>query len=101
MSRYSTTMMSTVSVAARPGVDREPLVSSFIVSVTSQPQKMKMESESPAANELNDSTANGLNQSRLIGTGSNAEPLVTWKNATMPNNSSTMSWKPTRTYCTF
>ena len=41
-------MVTTVSVAARPGVFSGFLVSSFMVRVTSQPQKMKIESERPA-----------------------------------------------------
>ncbi len=41
-------MMTTVRVAARPGVFSGFLVSSFIVRVTSHPQKMKIDSESPA-----------------------------------------------------
>ena len=56
MSRYSTTMVTTVMVAARPGVFGKPFVSSFMVSVTSQPQKMKIESDRPAAKAENDSS---------------------------------------------
>jgi hypothetical protein len=37
-------------VAARPGVFSGSFVSSFIVRVTSHPQKMKIDSDRPAAN---------------------------------------------------
>ena len=53
----------TVTVAARPGVRSGSFVSSFMVRVTSHPQKMKIDSDRPAANALNDPTANGLNHS--------------------------------------
>ena len=88
-------------VAARPGVFSEPFVSSFMVRVTSQPQKMKIDSERPAAKAENDSTANGLNQLSSIGVASNALPLATPTRAAPANSSSTATWKPTSQYCSF
>ena len=97
---YSRKMMTTVSVAARPGVVSGFFVSSFIVRVTSQPQKMKIDRETPAAKAEKDGTANGLNQLASKGRASNAEPLVTCTTAEMENHTSTISWKATSTYCT-
>src|SRR5215207_11523072 len=94
-------MMTTVKVAARPGVRSEPFVSSFMVRVTSQPQKMKIESESPAANAENDSTANGLNHDSSIEVASNALPFATSTSAAIEKSSSTATWKPTSQYCSF
>ena len=93
-------MIVTVRVAARPGVVFGFLVSSFIESVTSQPQKMKIESETPAANALKLETANGLNQLGSKANESKAVPLPTCTSAAMLNQTSTTSWKPTSTYCT-
>ena len=67
-------MMMTVSVAARPGVFSGFFVSSFIVRVTSHPQKMKIDSDSPATTALNEPTANGLNHDSSTGLASNALP---------------------------
>jgi len=53
-----------------------------MVRVTSQPQKMKIESDRPAAKAEKDGTPNGLNQSRLTGVASKAVPFATWMNAT-------------------
>ena len=100
-SRYSVTMVITVSVAARPGVRSGSLVSSFMVRVTSQPQKMKIDSERPAATALKDPTANGLNHARSKGVKSNALPLTACVIAAMAKNSSTATWKVTRTYWSF
>ena len=69
-SRYSDTMVTTVMVAARPGVFSGSFVSSFMVRVTSHPQKMKIDSETPAAKALNDDTANGLNHDQSKGVAS-------------------------------
>ena len=88
-------------VAARPGVFAEPFVSSFIVSVTSQPQKMKIESERPAANAENESTANGLNQLSSIAVASNALPFATSTRAMTEKSTSTATWKPTSQYWSF
>ncbi len=72
-----------------------------MVRVTSQPQKMKIESERPAANAENDSTANGLNHDSSIGVASNALPFATSTSAATANSTSTTTWKPTSQYCSF
>ena len=85
----------------RVRVVREPLVSSDIVRVTSQPQKMKIDSDSPAAKAEKVGTVSGLNQSSDTAVASNAEPPPTRTNATIANPTSTTSWNPTSQYCTF
>jgi hypothetical protein len=97
---YSRKITTTVRVAALPGVVSGFFVSSFMVRVTSHPQKMKIDSETPAAKAENDGTANGLNQLASTAVASKAEPLVTCTMAEMENHTSTMSWKATSTYCT-
>ncbi len=92
---YRAMMISTVKVAARPGTFSGSVVSSFMVKVTSQPQKMKMDRLTPAAKAVKDSTAAGLNISRVIGVRSKGSGLVKHMIA---NNSSTATWKPTSTY---
>ena len=94
-------MMTTVRVAARPGVFSGSLVSSFIVRVTSHPQKMKIDSERPATTALKDPTANGLNHASSIGLASNALPCATCTSAATEKITSTSTWNPTRTYCSF
>src|SRR6185312_8628085 len=91
-------MTRTVRVAARPGTLSGSLVSSFIVRVTSQPQKMKMDSETPAAKPVSDPTPKGLNHSQLIGVASKAVLLATWENAAIANQPRTRTWKATSTY---
>src|SRR4051794_9665568 len=93
-----TTMTRMVAVAARPGVFCGFLVSSFMVRVTSQPQKMKMDSEIPAAKAEKDSTPNGLNQSAEISIALKAVPADTWPKAATANQTSTTTWNATSTY---
>ena len=95
------TIVTTVRVAARPGVLSGSFVSSFMVRVTSHPQKMKIDRDSPAAKALNDDTANGLNHDRSNGVASNADPLENSTSAAPANSTSTSTWKPTSTYCSF
>ena len=59
--------MRTVTVAARPGVFSGLRVSSFMVRTTSQPQKMKIDSERPATTAPKSPTANGLNHDQSTG----------------------------------
>ncbi len=99
--RYSTTIVMTVSVAARPGVFSGSLVSSFIVRVTSHPQKMKIDSDRPATTAVKEPTANGLNHDSSTGLASNALPWATCQNAATEKITSTSTWKVTRTYCSF
>ena len=87
------TMVSTVTVAARPGVFSGSFVSSFIVRVTSQPQKMKIDSDRPAAKALNDETANGLNHAQSNGMKSKALPLTACTIAATAKKISTTTWK--------
>ncbi|MCY1374531.1 hypothetical protein D9M69_618800 [compost metagenome] len=61
---------------------------------------MKIERETPAAKEENESTAKGLNQSGEMAVASNAEPLATCRSAATANQPSTSSWNPTSTYWT-
>ena len=68
-------MTKTVMVAARPGVFSGSFVSSFIVSVTSQPQNMKMDKEMPAAMREKLPISSGLNHETEIGVKSNPPPL--------------------------
>ena len=72
-----------------------------MVRVTSQPQKMKIESERPAANAENDSTAKGLNHDSSIGVASKALPFATSTSAATAKITSTATWKPTSQYCSF
>ena len=67
--RYSSRIKSTVTVAARPGTFWLPTDSSLTVRQTSQPQKMKIDSDSPAAKAEKDSTLKGLNHSGWKTTG--------------------------------
>jgi hypothetical protein len=73
------------------------LDSSFTVSALSQPQKEKIDADSPAMKALTVSPVNGLNQSQENArpSGSSGPPALA--NAMMANSSSTPSWKKTRT----
>ena len=94
-------MMRTVRVAARPGVFSGSFVSSFIVRVTSQPQKMKIDSESPATIAEKSPTAKGLNHEKSKGVASKALPVSISTIAAIAKTRSTSTWKPTRKYCSF
>ena len=86
---------STVQVAPRPGTFFGSVVSSFMVRVTSQPQKTKMDSEMPAAKAEKVSMPAGLNICQVIGVGSLGWLEVS---AMMAKSSSTATWNPTSTY---
>src|SRR5699024_4760131 len=98
---YIEMMMKIVRVAARPGVLDGFLVSSFMVSTASQPQNIKIDRDIPAANREKSPISAGLNQSQLIGVGSNPEPLCAWTSAAIAKATSTSSWKQTSRYCNF
>ena len=94
-------MITTVSVAARPGVFSGFFVSSFIVRVTSHPQKMKIDSDRPATTAVKAPTAKGLNHESSTGLASNALPCATCTKAATEKITRTSTWKVTRTYCSF
>ncbi|MNN28536.1 hypothetical protein D3C81_1421120 [compost metagenome] len=97
VTRYSPRISRTVRVAARPGVSPLPTDSSLMLRQTSQPQKMKIDSDRPAVNAENDSTPKGLNQSKSNSRGGIADDSP---NAAMAKPISTTSCSATRPYCT-
>ena len=84
-------------VAARPGTFSLPTDSSLTVRHTSQPQKMKIDSDRPAAKAENESMLNGLNHSGWKTTGELAGAAA---NAASAKPISTTSCSATRVYCT-
>ena len=72
-----------------------------MVRTTSQPQKMKIDSDRPAANALNVGTSNGLNHDHENAVGSGASPSTALMIATTAKSTSTTTWKLTRTYWNF
>ena len=87
-------------IDARAEVVFGSFVSSFIVRVVSQPQNMKIDSETPAAMTEKSPAESGLNQSKLTGVASNAVPSLTPRNAMITKPPSTTIWTTTRTYWT-
>lgn len=100
-STYTAMITSTVTEAARPGVRSGSSVSSFMVRVTSQPQKRKMDRDTPAATTEKSPAVKGLNQSSCTGVGSKPAPFEAWTRAATAKAPSATSWKTTRTYCSF
>ncbi|MNH15070.1 hypothetical protein D3C79_746770 [compost metagenome] len=98
VTRYRPRISSTVRVAARPGVSPLPTDSSLMLRQTSQPQKMKIDSDRPAVNAENDSTPKGLNQSRSNSSGGVCadEP----PKAAKAKPTSTTNCNATKPYCT-
>ena len=93
---------NTVSMAARPGVRSGSLASSFIVRVTSQPQNMKTEAESPiTTTDRPPSIAKGLNHASSGMCGSKAPPWTLWTIAITANTTRITTWNATRPYCSF
>ncbi len=88
----------TVRRAARPGVFAEPFDSSLTVRQVSQPQKAKIDPDSPAMNADSVRPA-GLNQSQLNAAAVSDDP--DFAIATAAKTSSTISWNPTRMNWTF
>jgi hypothetical protein len=77
-----------------------PVVSSLMVSVVSQPQKMKMESERPAAKAAKDSIAKGLSQLHEKPMTSSDAPLTALPKASAMKRARTTICSPTSTYWT-
>src|SRR5699024_110730 len=98
---YTEMMINIVRLDALPRVFDRFFVSSFMVSTASQPQNIKIDRDIPAANREKSPISAGLNQSQLIGVGSNPEPLCAWTSAAIAKATSTSSWKPTSRYCNF
>src|SRR3954453_21533572 len=94
-------MVITVRGAARPGVFSGFFVSSFIVRVTSHPQKMKIESDRPATRALKDDTSKGLNHESDTGVGSKPLPCAICQKAAIAKITRTATWNVTRKYCSF
>ncbi|MNN10513.1 hypothetical protein D3C76_837400 [compost metagenome] len=97
VNRYRPRISSTVQVAALPGTSSLPTDSSLTVRHTSQPQKMKIDSDSPAAKAENDSTPNGLNQAKSNSSGGGA---VVSPKAAKAKPISTSNCRATKPYCT-
>src|SRR5699024_9451481 len=95
---YSEMIMRMVSVASRPGVYDGFLVSSFIVSTTSQPQNMKIERLAPATNGEKSPISAGSNQSTLTVVG--LKPVLCMSAATA-KATRTKTWKATSRYWSF
>jgi hypothetical protein len=99
-SMYVLRIVRMVKSAARPGVLELPVVSSLMVSVVSQPQKMKMESERPAAKAAKDSIAKGLSQLHEKPMASSDAPLTALPKASTMKRARTTICSPTSTYWT-
>ncbi len=85
---------------ARPGVFVEPVVSSLVARHASQPQYMKIESESPAVKAAMDSTAKGFIQDQEKSRPVSKVPAEAFWKAIATKTASTTSWRPTRAYWT-
>ncbi len=88
------------SRAARPGVFALPAVSSLTVRQASQPQNMKIESDSPAVKAEKDWTANGSSQVQEKSREPAKSPERALITAITTKIASTASWRPTSAYWT-
>ena len=91
-------MEITQSSAARPGPWSESLDSSFTVRAVSQPQKPKIDPDSPTMNAERVEAGRGEPGPAEVG----ADPgCLVLANAMIAKTSSTIIWKDTRMICTF
>ncbi len=93
-------MVSTVTIAARPGVVAEPSLSSLTVRQTSQPQNAKIEPTTPAMKAESSRPVNGLNHVQEKGRASGSSPPRERVIATTTNSSRMSIWNDTSTTCT-
>ena len=88
------------SSAASPGVRSLSSVSSFADSAVSQPQYMKIDSESAVARTEKELTENGLSHETSKSIDVLTSPPRALPNANAVNSASATTWTPTRTYMT-
>ena len=89
-----------MSSAARPGVRSLPLVSSFADRQVSQPQYMKIDSDSAVARTENDSTENGFSHDISKSIAVAESPFVALVRASTMNSTRATIWIASRTYVT-
>jgi hypothetical protein len=77
-----------------------PVVSSFADSAASQPQYMKIDSDSAVASAANDVTENGLSHDHRKSIAVPASPPVALTIANTMNSKRATSWIATSTYIT-
>ena len=92
--------MTSESSAASPGVRSDSVVSSLADSAVSQPQYMKIDSDSAVARMENEVTENGLSHDHSKSIDVLTSPPMAFAKAKMANSASATIWTPTSTYMT-